>query len=855
MHPRRIFIFLVLGFCLFRNPSIAQDNAASRPAETTANPMAALKDEVARVLNDAGKPFTEEQERAISLMMEDRRQASEQLFGDLMDFRDGPTRGQENDRLRDAISWMRTEFLTRLRDLLTAEQIAAWVPFERATEAPVESPANGERRTSSAQTQYVRINNNAFTAEDSNFRFGRNFGSGGGGGARQAEVIQRGGQGSWHGNMQVLFKDEALNARNPFAHNKPPYQERQVNIDFSGPLIPGRLTSSIAVSQSEAENVDTVHATLPEGLFDLGVGKPQVQRGANARGTYQFSDAHSLSYGIRYSITTRKNQNIGGFTLPERASDSKADNWNFDFSQFSRLSARVVHQARFEINDTDDATNPLGEAVQINVLDAFRRGGAQNRAENNDRNYIFGNLYERLGEKLTFKAGTEGVYRKNRSFSKSNFTGSYTFSSLASFLEGKPLTFRINQGDPLLAMSQFEVSIFTQNDFRVTPQLTLMLGARYEAQTNLRDRNNIDPRLGIAYALGRATVIRSGAAIFHQRMQQNVVEFQRRLDGTRQFEIVIDNPSYPDPFQEGTLRKTYPSVRVTDPNAVAPYNFVTMISFERTLLTNFLVNVSYDWNAEIRRLRLRNLNAPLPSCVSQLPASASEEEVRACRPDPGRGNILNLEATGREESGTLRASLRQRFSIFNVTANYSRQSSYADSLPPAAIAGGFNNNNSSAGLTIPEPLPADNYNLAADWGRNPFPLHTFGGTVNARLPLGVFLTGSVSTNSGRYWTITTGTDDNRDSTLNDRPPGGKRYTEDGPNQLSFAFNISKAFFLSSANPAGGTRANMNVFANMTNAFNRVNRGQPSGVMTSPNFGKSISAIDPREIEAGVRFQF
>jgi hypothetical protein len=48
---------------------------------------------------------------------------------------------------------------------------------------------------------------------------------------------------------------------------------------------------------------------------------------------------------------------------------------------------------------------------------------------------------------------------------------------------------------------------------------------------------------------------------------------------------------------------------------------------------------------------------------------------------------------------------------------------------------------------------------------------------------------------------------------------------------------------------------MNLFANMNNAFNRLNAGQPSGVMTSRNFGKSTSAIDPREIEVGLRFQF
>jgi hypothetical protein len=129
----------------------------------------------------------------------------------------------------------------------------------------------------------------------------------------------------------------------------------------------------------------------------------------------------------------------------------------------------------------------------------------------------------------------------------------------------------------------------------------------------------------------------------------------------------------------------------------------------------------------------------------------------------------------------------------------------------------------------------------------------FSGTVNARLPLGVFLTGSVAANSSRPYTITTGKDDNGDTQVNDRPPGVKRFSANGPGFFSVDFNISKALFLGSGR--GGVRTNVNVFANMTNAFNHTNPGVPSGVMTSPNFGKSTSASSPREIEAGIRFQF
>src|SRR6185295_17841785 len=125
----------------------------------------------------------------------------------------------------------------------------------------------------------------------------------------------------------------------------------------------------------------------------------------------------------------------------------------------------------------------------------------------------------------------------------------------------------------------------------------------------------------------------------------------------------------------------------------------------------------------------------------------------------------------------------------------------------------------------------------------------------ARLPMGIFLTGTMSKGSRRSYAILTGKDDNQDTTVNDRPPGLPRNTGIYPGTITFNFNISKAFFLGTASANGATRSNINVFANMTNAFNHPNYAAPSGIMTSPNFGKSTSAGDPREIDAGIRFQF
>lgn len=198
--------------------------------------------------------------------------------------------------------------------------------------------------------------------------------------------------------------------------------------------------------------------------------------------------------------------------------------------------------------------------------------------------------------------------------------------------------------------------------------------------------------------------------------------------------------------------------------------------------------------------------------------------------------MINLESTGDETRHTLRVSLRKRFSIFNTSATYELRRAYGD------VQGGVG------------ALATDSYNLRADWGRAPFPLHSLSGSVNARLPFGVFLTGAMSYNSGRYYTVTTGVDDNRDSSVTDRPPGVGPNSLRGPRYANVDFNLSKALFLRRA-AGGASGATLNAFVNMTNAFNRVHYGSPSGVMTSPNFGRSTSAQDPREIEAGLRFQF
>jgi hypothetical protein len=818
-------IACVLFLLLTATPAKAQDQGGL----STRNPLDEIRDALIEVLRAAGVPFTEEQGRAIALVLEESRRASEQLFGEVMDFRNGPPQGEQLDRARAGIQWMNEDFSRRVRQYLTEPQREAW-DQHLATRA-IATPADASKSTAGTkeQVQQIRINNNPFSAEN---QFFGNAGSGGsygfaGGGGLGTEIFQRGGTGAFHGAYEFRFRDESLNARNAFSPTRPPYQQRNFNVNTSGPIIPNRLTVSVGGSQTEQDNVGTIKAQTSTGPFELGFTRPYVSRSAYANGTYQIVASQSLQFNFDYGMNRRENQGMGGFSLPERAYNGSGNSKSGRLRHVWFKSERLVQDISYNFNFNHDEVTPVTLAPSIDVIAAFSSGGYPERSAFNGRTHNLRAMWIYTDKRWAMRTGGNFYTTNPEQISENNFLGNFQFSSLDAYERGEPISYRVTRGEPRLEITHREWSAFLQNDFKYSDRLTFYFGLRYEGQNDLDDNNNFDPRVGLAYALGNSTVLRAGAGVFHVRLDNWVIREMLRLDGTRQYEIVINNPSYPDPFQAGSVTIVPPvSRRVFDPNLAAPYYTNVSFAIEQSLPRNLFVSASLDFQRASRLLRSRDLNAPLPG-------TSPDASGRIPRPDPTQGNVWLLESAAFSKWSGFRVSMRQRFSIFNVNASYTYQRNAGD----GSWDGPFS-------------TPSNSYDLAADWAD--VPRHQFSGSVNSQLPLGVFLTTSVSINNGNPYSITTGRDDNGDGVINDRPPGMPRLSRIGPTYRSVGFNISKAFRIGHNK---NSASNLNVFANMTNAFNTVNLGTPSGVLTSPFFGKSTSASNPREIEVGMRFQF
>src|SRR6187399_2229980 len=103
---------------------------AQKPSPASRNPLDQLHDQAREAFEKAGTPFSPEQEQAIALMIEDRRQASENLISQLMDYSGGPVQGEQQDRAVAGIKSMIDEFRRKLREGLTRNQLAIWEIYE-----------------------------------------------------------------------------------------------------------------------------------------------------------------------------------------------------------------------------------------------------------------------------------------------------------------------------------------------------------------------------------------------------------------------------------------------------------------------------------------------------------------------------------------------------------------------------------------------------------------------------------------------------------------------------------------------------------------------------------------------------
>ena len=650
---------------------------------------------------------------------------------------------------------------------------------------------------------------------------------------------QDGSRRRFKGGATFTWRTSALDARNALSRTRQDVNRRSLQMNFGGPLWKkagahgsGSFFLSGEYMSSAADKI--VAAQTLSGPVNVAVPARDRLASALARADLR-SGLRRASLRYYYTGESSTNRQVGGLRLPEQGYDGRDGPEHMVQATGTLVSSRYINDAQFTfaVRERREGRPAAGPALDVNGAflggePQIDRAGHRTRLElRNVGTLVLGPHTVRLGGGVRRDALTET--------DASGFGGAFEFASLQDFARQSPFVYRVSQGTPRVSLVSWEAEAFAQDEIKLGNPLRLMIGARYDRTSEIGDRDNVAPRLALAYSPGsQKTVFRGGFGVFYERLPSWVSVHRLLDDGARVRSLVMAHPSYPDPFLAGEASFVPPSVFRTAADLQTPYVVQASAAWERRLGRWTFMTVEYSFLRGFHLFRLRDVNAPLPGT--------------ALRPDPSLRNVLEIGSDGMMRSHAVTFTYRGQVGRhFKATAQYTLARTRND-VPGAGADLG-----SDSSLR----LPADNYDLANEYGRADFDRrHTVNLAGLLDLPFRMQLGALLKYKSAAPFEITTGRDDNGDTYANDRPPGVPRNAGDGAPFAQLDLRLTKDIPTASPFPGEKRRqGRIQLVLDAFNLLNQVNYGPYVGVMTSPFFGRAVVARDPRSFQFAVRYGF
>ena len=712
------------------------------------------------------------------------------------------------------------------------------------------SPVREEASRSSRCREYV-IYTNQFSAE-------HGLASG-----ALVNVVTRSGTNKLEGRVFAFHRDDSLDARNPFSKaqgsGNAPFSEQRGGGFVGGPLVKNawHYFGSYELQRNETTNV----VTSP--LVPVGDREHPESTGRDQyflRSELQLPRDHRLSGRYRFDSTKITGSGIGGLNPYERGYDQKQKYQDGVVTLTSILSSRTVNEVRVLAGTlamdwtVDGYADPFGVSIS---RPSINQGKANNMPQGWDsvRYQVVDTLAHTIG-RHELKAGIDLQFDDQNTYFLGNKDGTFTFRTDAPFNPDDrstyPFQYTQTIGDWYDHRQNEIYSAFVQDSWRAANRLTVNAGLRYDTETIFakaravevdQDLNNVAPRVGATWTAtedGR-TVVRGGFGVYYDQGFNNISG--NISNSARSNNVTVLNPGYPDPYNGGTIAATKPSITIAAPVFTTPSTRTTSVGIRRELGPGFAVSVDGVRTLGYDLFNAVDINAPLPGSN--------------VRPDPAYLRIVQYQTTGRSWTNALLVSLERRTARRGPTFNVSY--TLSDSV----------RNVEDFGF-----VPQDSYNPAAEKAAaSNDRRHQVVASAVWALPWGFQASGLLQARSGLPWNVTTGSDNNGDQSVNDRPdpaaPDGDptdkaTYTTNFTGRVgNLARNANRGEAFAQLDPRRSKFARFVLLLvrrlpEAFNALNHANLGRPTGTLTSSTFGSPTglaSSATPRQLELGFRFNF
>ncbi len=615
-----------------------------------------------------------------------------------------------------------------------------------------------------------RISTNNFSAE-----FGRTSGF-------LANAISRSGTNEWHGMAYLHLKNEFLNA-NGFQENthgigRAPLKEVQPGFTASGPILKKRLfasgalqlerfrgrndpqqfglpTAQFIASTSPASIAGTLLREFPAAAVPTGLGEAGIVTLAPPVQLDQVTGLARLDYlsgehrlFARAALDHERQPDLlynpyPGFSSPfHQGSLALGAGWTWQIGSSLTEELRVGRTgdgSRYDRPHSEvpvlqlevSVTDPNGNAYPIDLPGSASSFGYRDLSQNweavENWSWVSGRHTWKFGGGL-FERTTESAFTEERD-------GIYQFETLATFAAGTPaiLAAAYDRAPPGIqpvpynrTYRAWQFDAFAQDQFRVTPRLTLSYGLRYDrfgAPENVgpakdfllalgpgagfvarlqgvhyqpigsgnqslfnTDNGNLGPRFGFSYDIGGTgqTMVRGSYGIFYDRPFDNlwqIVSINRQIAGVWSFTGPVSSLSTPllAAENQGTLLSSsqYHNLQLFQPNLRNP----TIQSAFMGIRRNLADGIALELNALASRGRTLWTTDDI-NRFDSLPASINPN--RRYIADPAFGDIDYLSNQGQSDYTAFTSSMRFVRRRWNGQISYTWSHSIDNQSDPLA---------------------------------------------------------------------------------------------------------------------------------------------------------------------------
>ncbi|MDP8979145.1 MAG: TonB-dependent receptor [Acidobacteriota bacterium] len=568
-------------------------------------------------------------------------------------------------------------------------------------------------------------------------------------------TLTRSGSNELHGTAYWFFRNRTLNATDITAHGvNPPEWRHQAGVSIGGPIFKNKLFYFFnGELQRRFEPLVSSNLTSTNGLFD-GNGNyiPVTPKGVtnctasaaqcqaavsylqsridtqlvprkadtnllfgkidfhpNERNAFSFS-ANYVDFrspnGIQTQLSLADGSGIGNNADTNVFDRTARASWTFVATPAALNELRFGY---FKDRQYDPASPsllpPFGPvALTVNGISNVGYANGYPRLNPSEQRFQIADTLSLNVGKHSLKFGVDWDHVEDFVSRLANRYGTYTYSTLTAFAldfsgntTGAKNYQRFQQafGNPLVDVNMPEIGLFVQDQWHVTPKLTISPGVRLEhawiPQPPISNPAfpqtghipgagwNIGPRIGIAYALNQKTAFRAGYGIFYNRYTTSTIENLFLTNGVYQASYTLNSnvpaqiaagPVFAAPLGAQPNVTGSSSIIFADSHWKNPYSEQLNVAIERELAKNTSLSVSYVWSRGIHLLTTRDANAAAPTTNYTYPildatgnqTGSYTTPLYTQRINPAFGTIAEFDSGGNAYYNALIVHLTRRYS-------------------------------------------------------------------------------------------------------------------------------------------------------------------------------------------------